>query len=122
MIGLILEPAGPGKFRPLLDGVAITRPTRQPLLDGARALVALGYPAEAVVTARHAGSAVVAMRSTVGGAARWAVEERDQGGLRKCLWKPFQNAVSSDGGSPETTAEAEANHPAPDASRVLEAA
>ena len=64
-----MVPAGPGKYRALLGSIAITRPTRQPRLDGARALLALGYAPETAITARHAGSDTIAMRSTVGEAA-----------------------------------------------------
>jgi hypothetical protein len=104
MIALILEPAGPGKFRPLMDGVAISRPTRQPLLDGARALLAQGYPAETIVTTRHAGSATIAMRSTVGEAARWTIKERDRGGLSKERWQPY-DADSPPPVAPKTAAD-----------------
>jgi hypothetical protein len=118
MIGLILEPAGPGRYRPLLDGAAITKPTRQPLLDAARVLLAPGYPADTPITARHVGSDVIAMRSTVGEAARWTIEEPDRGGLRKRPWMPR----SSWGGSAGTAAEAEADYPASGAPSALEAA
>ena len=59
--------------------MAITRPTRQPLLDGARALLKLGYDPAAVVTARHAGSEIVAMRRPRR-AGQWTIKERDGAG------------------------------------------
>ena len=101
---LALVPVGQGKFRALLGDLSITRPTRQPLFDGARSMLALGYPATTVVRVRHKGT--IAMSGEVGELARWSVEERDRGGLRKVLWKPRENAVSSDGGAPPAADEA----------------
>ena len=74
MIEIVMASGGPGKFKAMLGSMAITKPTRQPLLDAARALAALGYSAETTIIARHAGSDTVAMRSTVGESARWTIE------------------------------------------------
>ncbi len=79
------------------DGRVVAR-SRQPLFDGARALVALGDPPETMIVARHQGSASIAMRSTVAEAAKWTIEERDGAGLRKALWI----ARPSIGGASET--------------------
>jgi hypothetical protein len=60
--------------------------------------------------ARHAGSDVVAMRSTVGEAARWRIEERDcigRGLLNKRRWEPFPNAPASPLGAPRDDDSAE---------------
>ena len=35
------------------------------------------------------------MSGVLGELAKWTIEERDRGGLRKVLWKPRENAVSS---------------------------
>jgi hypothetical protein len=83
--------------------MAITKPTRQPFFDGARALLALGYPPETAIQSRHQGSEVVAMRSTVGEAAKWTIKERDRGGLRKERWQPY-DADSSIPVAPRTGA------------------
>ena len=56
---------------------------------------------ETVITARHRGSTIVAMRSTLAEAAKWTIEESDRGGLRKRLWRPFGMAGSSRDGVPE---------------------
>jgi hypothetical protein len=53
--------------------------SRQPFLDGARELLAAGYPATAIIAMKHAGSHVEALRSTVGAAARLTVETDEQG-------------------------------------------
>jgi hypothetical protein len=81
-----------------MGDLVITRPTRQPLYDGARELLALGYSPRTVVRVRHAGG--IAMRGVVGELAKWTIEERDRGGLRKVLWKPHGMAHSSRDGSP----------------------
>ena len=51
------------------------------------------------------------MRGVVGELAKWTIEERDRGGLRKVLWKPRENAVSSDGGSSPAADEASEAEP-----------
>ena len=95
-------PSRPGCFAAYLpDGRGLIRASRQPLLDGARALAAEGAPSETVITVRHRGSTIVAMRSTVGEAAKWTIEESDRGGLRKRRWRPFGMAGSSRDGVPE---------------------
>ena len=52
------------------------------------------------------------MRGVVGELAKWTIEDRDRGGLRKVLWKPHENAVSSDGGSPPAAEDASEAEPA----------
>ena len=75
--------------------------------------------AETIITARHAGSDIVGMRSPVGEAVRWTVEERDRGGLRKVLWKPYEKANSSDGGASPAAEDVEAGQLAPGLPPVL---
>ena len=48
--------------------------------------------------ARHQGSTTVAMRSTVGEAAKWMVTVSDTGGLQKKLWSPLEKGGASDRG------------------------
>ena len=107
---LALVPVGQGKFRALLGGMALTKPTHQPLYDGARAMLALGYDGATVLRVRHKG--IIAMQGVLGELARWTIEERDRGGQGKVLWKPRANAVSSDGGSPPTAEDASEAEPA----------
>jgi hypothetical protein len=75
-------------------GQVVVQASRQPLLDAARALAATGMPPDTVVTARHRGSAVVAVRATLAEATPRTIEESDRGGLRMRRWKPFQGADS----------------------------
>jgi hypothetical protein len=96
----------PGCFAAVLpDGRVLIRASRQPLLDGARALAAEGGSREAVITARHRGSTIVAMHSTVGEAGKWRIEESDRGGLKKRRWSPFESARISAHGVPENALE-----------------
>jgi len=67
-----------GYYAARCDGRLLCR-SRQPLLDGARELLAFGYAADAVIVMKHAGSEVEAMRSTIGVAARLSVETDEQG-------------------------------------------
>ena len=94
MISLILRPVRhrPGIFDAIMDGERIVR-SRQPLYDGARALQARGHDPDEMIEARHEGSAIVAMRSTIGEAARWSVTESDKGGIRRIPYQPFDRAA-----------------------------
>jgi hypothetical protein len=63
--------------------------SRQPFLDGARALLALGLPPETVLVMRHAGSDTEALRSTIGAASRLTVQENDKTGPALRRWNAF---------------------------------
>ena len=105
-----MVPAGPGRYKAMVGSMTITRPTRSPLFDAARALLPIGLCArDRRFAARHAGSSVVAMRSTIGEAARWTIEESDSRGLQRRLWRPRP----FEGGSPETADVVEAGQPDP---------
>lgn len=92
---LVPLPATPGRYSVRWPGGVrvLVRSSRQPLLDAARELLAVGYPPETVLTTRHQGSDIVAQRSTVGEAAKWTIKERDRGGLRRELWQPHPRAA-----------------------------
>ena len=78
-----------GKFSAhLLDGRKLLSSSRQPLLDAARVLLAQGIPPETPLAMQHKGSAIIAMTSTVGEAAKLTVEE-EPGGPRFRKWRPF---------------------------------
>jgi hypothetical protein len=91
MIAITLTPASkPGTFWPMRDGVKLTKATRQPFYDGARALRAAGAADDAILVASHAGASTVALRSTVGEAAQWSVSEPDRGNLRRIPYAPYR--------------------------------
>lgn len=79
------------RYAAALDGRVLCT-SRQPLFDAARVLLSEGAPPDAVLAARHVGTPTIAMRSTVGEAAQWAIEERNRGGLRRLPWRPYSVA------------------------------
>ena len=88
-IRITLEPAtAAGRYRAMLDGRLLVT-SREPLYAAARVLLAEGVSPDEVLEAQHASSPIVAMRSTVGEAAKWTVEETDKGGMQRRKWRPF---------------------------------
>jgi hypothetical protein len=106
MITLVLVPADRlGRFWPYVDGRRLTkRSTRQPFYDGARALAAAGHHPETTLEARHQGNDIIAMRSTIGEAAKWRIEESDSDGLRRRPWSPYETGIHSRQVAPENSA------------------
>jgi hypothetical protein len=87
---IVARPAGQGRCDALLDGRVLVARTRQPLLDGARALVAEGVDPGARLVMRHEGSATDALIArSVGEAAALTVEDGERG-IHFRRWKPFQ--------------------------------
>jgi hypothetical protein len=82
--------------------------SRQPFLDAARALIALGCQPNAILVMRHSGSSVEAIRASLQVAARLTVDECN--GTRFARWKAFSNSVGS-------TRREEAAHPRDDGVR-----
>jgi hypothetical protein len=76
-------PERPGRYAAVLPDGRVLVQSRQPLLDGARKLLAEGVPPDTVIETRHEGSTIVAQRTTVGEAAKWTVKEHDKGGLQR---------------------------------------
>jgi hypothetical protein len=98
---LIPVKARPGHYAAHADGRCIGKASKQPLFDGARALLAEGVPPEVAITTRHAGSTNVATRSAVGEASRWTNEESDTRGLRLRRWRPHPNTAQGGVREPE---------------------
>jgi hypothetical protein len=90
---LIMEPLRRGQFKATLDGSTVVASTHEPLLAGARALLALGVPPDSVIQTRHAGSPHISMRSTVGAAAALTVLEPKDAGIRFRRWKEFPKSA-----------------------------
>ncbi|WP_454683388.1 hypothetical protein [Ancylobacter moscoviensis] len=80
-IEIVIRPKGIDRYLALIEGEAVVT-SRQPLFASARVLLERGVDPHTVITMRHEGSATVSMRSTVGRAAGWRVEEPDRGGIR----------------------------------------
>lgn len=96
MLRLILEPqAYPRRgsyIASLEDGGEIVRNTHTPLYAGARALLALGFPAETLLTMRHAGASYDSWVPTaIGELAKWTVYESRLGHRQRTEWEPFED-------------------------------
>jgi hypothetical protein len=83
------------RFDAFLDGELIVT-SRQPLLNGARALLARGFDPDAMLTMRHAGRAYDSFHpKPLREWARWTITERDRRGLQRIGWRPFADASGS---------------------------
>jgi len=92
-IRLVVAPEGNslGRFTARLEstGELLVTSTRQPLVDGARVLLAQGYDAGALLTMRHEGKAYDSFQpAPIGQWAGRTYEERDRDGLRCVRWIP----------------------------------
>lgn len=78
------------RFDAHLDGELICV-SRQPRLDGARALLARGWPPTTLLNTRHQEHAYDNWRRArpIGELAGWTVGEEDRAGLRRRRWQPF---------------------------------
>ncbi|GAB4240892.1 MAG: hypothetical protein Kow0032_28820 [Methyloligellaceae bacterium] len=72
-----------------------------PRLDAARALLALGYPPDAMMTTRHEGKDYDSWKpAPIGALAEWTIEETDRDGLRRRRYREHpQKAVSCRAGA-----------------------
>ena len=77
----------PGYYTARVGGRLLCR-SRQPFLDGARRLLASGYPADTVIAMKRVGSVIEALHSTVGRAAALTVSEEENRPPRFKRWKP----------------------------------
>jgi hypothetical protein len=80
----------PGTFSTYLEtGDALVASTRQPLVDGARELLARGFDPATLLTMRHEGKTYDSFQPMpIGKWAGWTYEERDRDGLRCVRWMP----------------------------------
>lgn|SRR5262245_12615132 len=71
----------PGRFTAKLasDRRVLVASSRTPFLAAARRLLRLGYPADATLAMRHAGSETESLRATIGNAAALTVKETEHG-------------------------------------------
>jgi hypothetical protein len=97
-IVIVVTPAGYSTrgqlFDAAVDGRCIVTRSVQPLLDGARVLLAHGIAPERQIALQHAGSDHDALCSTVGAAARLTVQEGERAPTFR-LWKPSPRAAGS---------------------------
>lgn len=85
MFEIVVSESSSGRFAARL-GSELLGTFRTPLLSAARELQRRGVSEHAVLAMRHEGQDFVAMTTTVGAAARLAVEEGD---MRLRPYKPF---------------------------------
>jgi hypothetical protein len=81
-----------GRFTAWLESTRefIVDSTRQPLVDGARVLLARGFDPATPLTMRHEGSAHDSFRPTpLGEWAKWTYEEGERTALQRRPWRPF---------------------------------
>src|SRR5712664_4052890 len=91
-IRLVVAPEAAGRFtaRPESTGEVIVSSTRQPLVDGARELLARGFDPTTPLTLRHEGKAYDSFQPlAIGKWAKWTYKEREKGGLAVERWMPF---------------------------------
>jgi hypothetical protein len=86
-------PLGAGRFEAWCDGRLSVPYTREPLLAGARALLAAGYDPDTIAVMRHAGSDIDALTARIGMAARFYVEESAHGPFLRSVRKASPRAV-----------------------------
>jgi hypothetical protein len=79
-------------FDGMIDGREVVTRSTQPLLDGARALLAEGSDPRTRIMMRHAGSSADALRSTIGTAAQMTVGEGERPPIFR-PWKPSPHAA-----------------------------
>jgi hypothetical protein len=81
---ITIAEAAPGRHEARLGQVLLCK-SAQPLLDGARALLAMGCDPSAALVMRREGSDLDALRTRVGVAAGLTVDETN---IRFARWKP----------------------------------
>ena len=86
------DPEKAGRFVARLEstGEVIVASTRQPLVDGARELLARGFDPAALLTMRLEGKVYDSFQPLpIGEWAKWTYKEREKGGLAVERWMPF---------------------------------
>jgi len=84
---------GDSRFEAWCGSQLIVARTREPLLEGARALLAAGYHPDTIAVMRHAGSDVDVLTARIGTAARFYIEESGHGPVLRSVRKPPPGAV-----------------------------
>jgi hypothetical protein len=85
------EADSPGRFTARLEsGELLIAGSRQPLVDGARALLARGFDAGTPLTMRMEGKSYDSFQPMpIAEWAKWTYKEREKGGLAVERWMPF---------------------------------
>jgi hypothetical protein len=91
-MNITVTPLRRGRFAACLDGRLLCH-SRTPFLSAARVLQREGVPDETPITMRHEGEIEVALRSTVGAAAKLTIVENEREGPRFARYRPFSAAM-----------------------------
>ena len=91
---ITVQPIGAGKFEVRHAGRVLIRRTATPFCDGARALLAEGFPPGSILAMKHLGEADYALRGKLGAVAKLTVEEGNRG-PRFVRWKAHPRAALS---------------------------
>jgi hypothetical protein len=107
------DPQRVGRFTARLEstGGLIVTSTRQPLVDGARELLARGFDPATLLTMRHDGSTHDSFQPLpIGQWVGWTYEESGTKPLRRVRWMPFPTAAGTQksGSEPSVAPEARA--------------
>jgi len=82
-------------YRVRLSGEEVLPKARTPFFSTARELLRRGYDPKTVLEMRHANRTTVALRQTIGEAARWTVEENDKTGPIIKPYKPYPTRTAA---------------------------
>jgi hypothetical protein len=111
----------PGRFSAHLEstGTPVVTSSKQPLVDGARELLAAGFDPAIALTMRHDGSSRDSFQPLpIGRWAGWTYEEGERKPLRRVRWMPFPTAA----GTQKSTSElSDVPEPTPEQKRLYEA-
>ena len=91
-IRLVIAADAAGRFTARLEstGDLIVAGTRQPLVDGARELLARGFDPAVLLTMRHEGKAYDSFQPLpIGRWAGWTYKEGEKDALRRTAWMPL---------------------------------
>jgi hypothetical protein len=89
---LVVAPEAAGRFTARLEstGALLVTSTRQPLVDGARVLLAQGFDPATPLTMRMEGKSYDSFQPMpIAEWAKWTYKEREKGGLAVERWMPF---------------------------------
>jgi hypothetical protein len=86
-----------GRYKATLaDGTVLLKSSRQPLLDGARALLAQGIDPETVLVMARKSAGTESLLARAGDAAKLTVQEGDRVGPRFVKWKPYPQSPADE--------------------------
>lgn len=86
---IVISPEGRGRYSARLGNNRLCNSSSTPLLTAARVLLNEGVSPNIVITMTHEGASEVAMKATLGKAAKLTVVENDKEGPRLSKYRPL---------------------------------